>query len=130
MSLRKSTTLTPALLPSNRHNARRSTGPRTDRRKAPSRLNGLKEGGYSPIFRKLLPECPARCGVRDGSGHFDSGASSPFPIWPAIATQSLGGCRPNLRRNAGFQPAQEPPRRRRYIQIRTALLGGNRLVWG
>ena len=28
-------------------------------------------------------------------------------------------CCPNLSRSAGFQPAQEPPRWRRYAQIRT-----------
>ena len=54
MSLRKSPTLTPALLASNRRNARQSTGPRTARGKAQSRLNGLKEGRYSPTLGDLL----------------------------------------------------------------------------
>lgn len=45
MSLRKSPTLTPALLASNRRNAKKSTGPRTARGKAWSRLNRLKGGG-------------------------------------------------------------------------------------
>ena len=47
MSLRKSPTLTPALLAANRRNAKKSTGPRTARGKAWSRLNSLRDGGYS-----------------------------------------------------------------------------------
>lgn len=44
MSLRKSATLTPALLAANRRNAQKSMGPRTPRGKAWSRLNRLKHG--------------------------------------------------------------------------------------
>ena len=47
MSLRKSPTLTPALLAANRRNASRSTGPRTAQGKASSRLNGLRYGRRS-----------------------------------------------------------------------------------
>lgn len=54
MSLRKSPTLTPALLASNRRNARKSTGPRTARGKAWSRLNRLKHGGDSPEYMRFL----------------------------------------------------------------------------
>jgi hypothetical protein len=54
MSLRKSPTLTPALLASNRRNARKSTGPRTARGKAWSRLNSLREGWRSPEYIKFL----------------------------------------------------------------------------
>jgi hypothetical protein len=50
MSLRKSPTLTPALLASNRQNAKRSTGPRTARGKAQSRLNALRDGTRSREF--------------------------------------------------------------------------------
>ena len=50
MSLCKSPTLTPALLASNRRNAKRSTGPRTARGKAWSRLNHLREGWRSPEY--------------------------------------------------------------------------------
>jgi hypothetical protein len=44
VSLRKSPTLTPALLASNRRNAQKSTGPRTARGKAWSRLNRMRSG--------------------------------------------------------------------------------------
>jgi hypothetical protein len=54
MSLRKSPTLTPARLEANRRNARKSTGPRTARGKAQSRMNSLRSGSYSPSYRKLL----------------------------------------------------------------------------
>ena len=54
MSLRKSPTLTPALLASNRRNARKSTGPRTARGKAWSRLNRLRSGARSPEYKSFL----------------------------------------------------------------------------
>jgi hypothetical protein len=54
VSLRKSPTLTPALLASNRRNAKKSTGPRTARGKAQSRLNRLKEGWHSPTYINFL----------------------------------------------------------------------------
>ena len=38
--------MTPARLAANRRNARKSTGPRTARGKAQSRMNGLKSGVY------------------------------------------------------------------------------------
>jgi len=67
MSLRKSPTLTPALLASNRANARKSTGPRTARGKAWSRLNHLKSGARSPeyisFFEALLNAPPCRMRV-------------------------------------------------------------------
>jgi hypothetical protein len=54
MSLRKSPALTPALLEANRRNARKSTGPRTAQGKAQSRMNGLRKGGRSPVYRNLM----------------------------------------------------------------------------
>jgi len=54
MSLRKSPTMTPARLQANRRNAQKSTGPRTARGKAQSRMNSLKNAGFSPLFRKAL----------------------------------------------------------------------------
>jgi hypothetical protein len=54
MSLRKSPALTPALLEANRRNARKSTGPRTARGKAQSRMNGLRKGERSAVYKKLL----------------------------------------------------------------------------
>ena len=50
MSLRKSPTLTPALLASNRRNAKKSTGPRTARGKAIARLNRFRHGNRSPEY--------------------------------------------------------------------------------
>jgi hypothetical protein len=54
MSLRKSPTLTPALLAANRQNAKRSTGPRTAQGKAWSRLNRLRNGWRSQEFMNFL----------------------------------------------------------------------------
>ena len=54
MSLRNSPTLTPALLASNRRNAKKSTGPRTAQGKAWSRLNRLREGWQSAEYRNFL----------------------------------------------------------------------------
>jgi hypothetical protein len=66
MSLRKSPTLTPALLASNRLNAKKSTGPRTARGKAWSRLNGLKDGRNSreclDLLMALMYAPPGRMG--------------------------------------------------------------------
>jgi hypothetical protein len=42
--------MTPARLAANRRNALKSTGPRTARGKANSRLNGLRHGMCSPAF--------------------------------------------------------------------------------
>jgi len=50
VSLRKSPTLTPALVASNCRNARKSTGPRTARGKAWSRLNRFRHGMRSPEY--------------------------------------------------------------------------------
>ncbi|MGC9997175.1 MAG: hypothetical protein ABSE79_17795 [Terriglobia bacterium] len=54
MSLRKSPILAPALLASNRRNAKKSTGPRTARGKAWSRLNHMREGWRSPEYISLI----------------------------------------------------------------------------
>ena len=54
MSLRKSPTRTPALLAANRRNAQKSTGPRTRRGKAWSRLNPLKGGWKSREYVNFL----------------------------------------------------------------------------
>jgi hypothetical protein len=61
MSLRRSPTLTPALLAANRRNAKKSTGPRTARGKAWSRLNRLRNGARSPediSFLNALLDAP------------------------------------------------------------------------
>lgn len=49
MPLRKSPTLTPALLEAHRRNARKLTGPRTVQGKAQSRLNALRTGEHSRL---------------------------------------------------------------------------------
>jgi len=49
MSLRKSPTLTPALLAAARRNGKKSRGPRTARGKAHSRLNALQDGRHSRL---------------------------------------------------------------------------------
>lgn len=54
MSLRKSPTLTPALLAANRRNAGKSTGPRTAQGKAWSRLNGFRYGQRSHHFMGFI----------------------------------------------------------------------------
>ena len=54
MSLRKSPTMTPARLEANRRNAQKSTGPRTARGKAQTRMNGLKNGRRSSVHRGLI----------------------------------------------------------------------------
>ena len=53
MSLRKSP-MTPARLEANRRNAQKSTGPRTSRGKSQSRLNRLRSGARSRLYRDLL----------------------------------------------------------------------------
>lgn len=54
MSLRKSPTMTPARLEANRRNAQKSTGPRTARGKAQTRMNALKIGRRSSVHRELM----------------------------------------------------------------------------
>jgi len=54
MPLRKSPTLTPALLEACRRNAQKSTGPRTAQGKANMRMNALRKGGRSRLRRKFL----------------------------------------------------------------------------
>ena len=54
MSLRRSPTRTAALLAANRSNAKKSTGPKTDRGKGFSQLNSLKHGRYARMFRSNL----------------------------------------------------------------------------
>ena len=54
MSLRKSPASTPARIEASRRNARLSTGPRTPRGKAQSRLNGLRHGNRSVLRRRFL----------------------------------------------------------------------------
>jgi hypothetical protein len=65
MSLRKSSTLTPARLGANRCNALKSTGPRTAWGKAWSRQNGLRSGTRSVLFRDLFLAllCAPACAV-------------------------------------------------------------------
>jgi hypothetical protein len=54
MSLRKPYVLSPARLAANRRNARHSTGPRSSRGKAQSRLNRLRNGARSRLYQDLL----------------------------------------------------------------------------
>ena len=53
MSLLKPRLMTPARLAASRRNARKSTGPRTARGKAQSRMNGLRSGWSSPAYHNL-----------------------------------------------------------------------------
>ena len=53
MSLLKPRVVTPARRAANRRNAQKSTGPRTARGKAQSRLNGLRHGFCSPAYRQF-----------------------------------------------------------------------------
>ena len=54
MSLRRSPTRTPALLAAIRQNSKKSTGPRTARGKAWSRLNRLRHGTRSPEYIRFF----------------------------------------------------------------------------
>jgi hypothetical protein len=54
MPLRKPLTMTPARIEANRRNAEKSTGPRTARGKAQSRMNGLRDGGRSRVYLDLM----------------------------------------------------------------------------
>ena len=53
MSLLKPRLMTPARLAASRRNALKSTGPRSARGKAQSRMNGLRSGWSSPSYRNL-----------------------------------------------------------------------------
>ena len=53
MSLLNPRVMTPARWAANRRNAQKSTGPRTARGKAQSRLNGLRHGFCSPAYRQF-----------------------------------------------------------------------------
>ena len=67
MSLRKSPTMTPGLLAALRRNAQKSTGPRTARGKAQTRLNALKNGQHSRLYwdlRRFYLEAPAGAVLR------------------------------------------------------------------
>jgi len=54
MSLIKRHALSPALLDANRRNAKKSTGPRTRRGKAQSRMNSLRTGARSRLYQGLM----------------------------------------------------------------------------
>jgi len=54
MSLRKPYVLSPARIAANRRNAQKSTGPRSPRGKAQSRLNCLRTGGRSRLYQDLM----------------------------------------------------------------------------
>ena len=56
MSLLKPRLPSPARIAANRRNARKSTGPRTARGKAQSRLNRLRNGSRSRLYQDLLWE--------------------------------------------------------------------------
>jgi hypothetical protein len=69
MPLLKPRAMTPARLAANRQNALKSTGPRTARGKAQSRINGLRRGGRSPLYRNFVlavldTPCPVEKMVR------------------------------------------------------------------
>lgn len=54
VSLLKPHTITAARIAANRRNAQKSTGPRTPRGKAQSRMNGLRNGGRSCLYLGLM----------------------------------------------------------------------------
>src|SRR5208283_6239244 len=73
MSLRKSPTLTPAPLDSHQCNPKKSTGSRTARARAWSRLNPLRDGWRSPECRKKeIFSCTFKAGmlleINEGGG--------------------------------------------------------------
>ena len=86
MSLRKSPTLTPARIEANRRNAQKTTGPRTARGKASSRLNRLKTGGYSPAYGNLLRvllEAPP-CAVEETARAVLSPEQAAHPVFQTL----------------------------------------------
>jgi len=54
MSLLKPRVSSPGRIAANRRNARKSTGPRSARGKAQSRLNRLRDGGRSRLYQDLM----------------------------------------------------------------------------
>jgi hypothetical protein len=91
MSLRKSPTLTPGLLESQRRNAQKSTGPRTARGKAWVRLNHLRHGAHSSEYRSfveaLLNAPPGRVGVTAQA--LLASKLAPHPMFREIAEISI-----------------------------------------
>ena len=93
MTLRKPPTLTPARLAANRRNARKSTGPRTARGKAWSRLNGLRTGSrslaYGALLRTLLEAPPSAIG-RVAAGMLTPEQAS-HPLFRSLVDQCRQG---------------------------------------
>lgn len=91
MSLRKSPTLTPALLASNRRNAKKSTGPRTAQGKAWSRLNRLRKGERSQelmdLVMALLCAPPGR--MRETAQFLLDSKPAPHPLFVEAAEVGL-----------------------------------------
>jgi len=84
MSLLKPRVMTPARRAANRRSAQQSTGPRTARGKAQSRLNGLRHGFCSPAYRQFwvaLLDAPPGCPVATTVCHMLTPAQSCHPVY-------------------------------------------------
>jgi hypothetical protein len=120
MSLRKSPTMTPARIEANRRNARKSTGPRTARGKAYSRMNSLRTGEHSPLYRELMMalfDAPP-CAVDQTARAILTPQQAAHPLFAEIvdmfrqaeretAEESRRLARPTARRKNSYLPTAE-----------------------
>jgi hypothetical protein len=84
MSLLQPRVSTPARPAPHRRNAQKSTGPRSARGKAPSRLNGLPHGFCSPAYHQFwlaLLEAPPGCPVANTVGALLTPEESRQPVF-------------------------------------------------
>ena len=120
MSLRKSPCLTPALLASNRRNAKKSTGPRTARGKAWSRLNHMREGWRSPEYLSLITALfnapPGRAGAT-AQALVQTGSSS--SVHRARCNRCAGRDRHRQRKEMETSPRDEIEKRIPFFHVQS-----------
>ena len=114
MSLRKSPLMTPARLEANRRNARKSTGPRTARGKAQSRMNSLRKGWASPTYLNLLRalmDAPP-CAVEETVGAILTPEQAAHPVFAKLVEMAweaeIGVARANRELNTALRKKGGP----------------------